>query len=134
MARKSHAQIVADDFKARMERFEKSIRGKSFSLDDMNFLRQEMAGSIAMVETSLRQCCKDPLGILVNGREHTVAYGQYVSYEDIVGWEVQLGGRRGLYTIVWSIKGSHKQGSLTPGQGVIVEPGMRINAMITDNA
>jgi hypothetical protein len=134
MERKSQAQITADDFKARMERFEVSIRGKSFSLDEMNFLRNEMASSIAMVEDSLRLCCKEPLGIMVNGRERAVVYGQHVSYEDIVGWQVQEGGRRGLYTVVWSIKGGHRQGSLTPGQHVVAEPGLRISAVITDNA
>jgi len=67
--------------------------------------------------------------LTVNGRTNTL-HVEELSYEDIV--DLANTGRTAPYTVMWA--GGGQEGILVPGQSMRVCNGMRITALITDNA
>lgn len=70
--------------------------------------------------------------VSVNGVSMAVQ-GAPLTYEAIVDEMVRRGRRRGLYTVAWSVPRG-PSGTLSPGQSVVTQIGMRVSADITDGA
>lgn len=72
--------------------------------------------------------------IIVNGKHidlQTEPYRQYqVAYESVVMWAGHP--MHSLLTVTWSM--ANCQGTLTPGQRIIVKEGIVFNAIDTSNA
>ena len=82
-----------------------------------------------------RQVCEDgPMDVIVNGRLMTLPWTR-LSYEDIVELAFPRMKRGVVCTVTWCVlKGNKRSGSLIKGQEVALEPGMVLEAAVTDGA
>jgi hypothetical protein len=73
--------------------------------------------------------------VVLNGMPvEALLRGQYITFDDIVRWCHDRGGRRGQYTITWRAQGRSAQGALSHNGVLAAEDGLVIDATITDNA
>lgn len=100
--------------------------------------RIDVAGQDAEADERIRRRREEETfethAIDIEGDPLTVRAGSLISYEFVVDHEIARGGRRGLYSVVWSMPKGGPSGTLTPGKSVPAQHGMRFRAAITDGA
>ncbi len=74
--------------------------------------------------------------VIINGRE-VVVVGESMTYQDIVSLADSGRSKDALHSIAYSTKRSgdtERSGCIAPGETLVLEEGMVISAMVTDNA